>query len=142
MSGVDILVVEDNPSDAELLSLALKRRKLAYAVEFVRDGQEALDYLHKQNSHGNRKMQALPRLVLLDLKLPRLNGLDVLRAVRKDASFNRMPIVMLTSSAIESDVQQCREAGANGYVVKPVDFSEFSDALGTLIDYWLRLNRS
>jgi two-component system, response regulator len=129
---VEILLVEDDPADVELTMRALSRHNLANRVLPARDGAEALDYLFSG--------QPLPKLVLLDLKLPKLNGLEVLRQLKADARTHRIPVVMLTSSREAPDIAEAYELGANSYIVKPVEFESFVKAVSDLGLYWLLLN--
>jgi two-component system, response regulator len=130
---VEILLVEDNPDDEHLTLRALSKHNLANHVHVVRDGEEALTYL-AENVH--------PRLVLLDLKLPRIDGLEVLKRVKADSTLRSIPIVVLTSSRQGPDVARAYEAGANSYIVKPVDFEQFVEAVSEAGLYWLLLNQS
>ncbi|HVJ39230.1 MAG TPA: response regulator [Stenotrophomonas sp.] len=130
-----ILLVEDNPKDAELTLAALSRCQLLNEVVYVRDGAEALDYLRAEGAHAGSR-HAAPVVVLLDLKLPKLNGLEVLAEVRKDPALSSTPIVMLTSSKEERDLVRSYELGVNAFVVKPVDFTEFFEAIQGLGVFW------
>ena len=133
---VDILLVEDNPTDKELTLRALRAVNLADRVRVARDGAEALEML--LGAEGTRR----PKVVLLDLKLPKVDGLEVLKRIRADDRTRFMPVVVLTSSEEEKDVLQSYRLGINSYVVKPVDFESFEDAVSKLGPYWLHLNRS
>lgn len=135
-----ILLVEDNPADAELTLRAFQKSKLANEIVVVQDGQEALDYLFAAGKHAGRDSTVIPEVVLLDLKLPKLDGLDVLRQMRADERTKRLPVVILTSSNEEKDVLRSYELGANSFVRKPVDFTQFLDAARQLGLYWLVLN--
>lgn len=126
-----ILLVEDNPNDLELTLLALERSQLANEVIVVRDGAEALDYLFRRNSHADRP-QGNPAVLLLDLKLPKVDGLEVLEQVRDSADLRSIPVVMLTSSREEPDLDRAYQLGVNAYVVKPVEFKEFVGAISDL----------
>lgn len=137
----DILLVEDNPNDAELALRALRKATPAVHVLVVRDGVEALDFLRGTGPFHGRDVTVLPKVMFLDLKLPRVDGLEVLRQVRDDPRLKCMPVVILTSSRQERDVTECYRLGANGYVVKPVDFATFSETLGTSGRYWLTINQ-
>jgi len=137
---VDILLVEDNPLDAELTMRGLKEEKLAPKVIWVKDGQQALDYLFRKAAYAN-STDARPRLILLDLKMPRVDGIEVLKAIKANASTRRIPVVIMTSSQEESDLVQSYDLGANSYVVKPIDFKEFADLARQAGFYWLALNR-
>ncbi|QJD89602.1 response regulator [Duganella dendranthematis] len=134
-----ILLVEDNPNDLELTLIALERSQLANEVVVVRDGAEALDYLHARGAYGSRD-QGNPAVVLLDLKLPKVDGLEVLAEIRGSATLKSIPVVMLTSSREEQDLVRSYELGVNAYVVKPVDFTEFVRAIADLGIFWAVLN--
>jgi two-component system response regulator len=136
-----ILLVEDNPDDAELTMRAFAKAKIANQIVHVTDGQEALDYLFSTGAHADRDPEAAPTMVLLDLNLPRLNGLDVLKAMRADPRTRRVPVVMLTSSNEERDLIASYDLGANSFVRKPVDFAQFLEAAQQLGMYWLVLNQ-
>jgi two-component system, response regulator len=137
-----ILLVEDNPDDETLTLRALKRHNIGNPVVVARDGVEALDYLLGTGAHAGRDVRDLPQVMLLDLKLPRLDGLEVLRRVRADERTRRLPVVILTSSREESDVVRGYDFGANSYVRKPVDFTEFLESVRQLGLYWLILNEA
>lgn len=135
-----ILLVEDNPDDQELTLRALKRHNIANEVVTVKDGVEALDYLFATGEHAGRGPQEPPALVLLDLKLPRLDGVEVLQRIRSDERTQLLPVVILTSSLEERDLVNGYRCGANSYVRKPVDFGQFSEAVRQLGLYWLVIN--
>jgi two-component system response regulator len=135
-----ILLVEDNDDDVELTRRAFARSDVVSDIAVVRDGQEALDYLFAAGAHAGRDSAALPAVVLLDLKLPRVSGHDVLRHIRANAATKHLPVVILTTSKEESDIVRSYELGANSYVRKPVNFSEFIEATRQLGLYWLMLN--
>jgi two-component system response regulator len=140
MTGqIILLLVEDNPKDEALTLRALKKHNIE-AVVVARDGAEALDYLFARGAYAARDPAAMPMLVLLDLKLPKLGGLEVLKQLRAEASTKLVPVVILTSSMEESDLVESYSVGANSYLRKPVDFTEFADAVRQLADYWLDLN--
>ena len=139
-ANVEVLLVEDNPHDAELTRLALARRDLADRIHRVEDGAEALDFLFGRGAYRQRDVSVLPKLVLLDLKMPKVGGLDVLRALRQDSRTQEVPVVVLTSSGDHHDVAAAYALGVNGYVVKPVRFDELLEAVGCLGQYWLRIN--
>ena len=142
MSAKTILLIEDNPSDIELTQRALERSHVANELVVAHDGQEALDYLFGSGEHAGREVAALPSVTLLDLHLPLVPGLDVLRAIRADPRTRRMPVVILTSSNEERDVAAGYDLGVNSYIQKPVDFERFAEAIRQLGLYWLILNES
>jgi two-component system response regulator len=135
-----ILLVEDNPDDEELTLRALSRNKISNEVAVVRDGQEAVDWLEGTGPHAGRNPDDIPALILLDLKLPKIDGLDVLRRVRANPRTALVPVVILTSSKEDRDRASGYQSGANSYVQKPVDFTAFVDAVRQLGMYWLMLN--
>ena len=137
-----ILLVEDNPRDEELTLRALKKSNVLNPVVVVRDGVEALDYLFARGAHASRDRDAMPQVILLDLKLPKIDGLEVLRAVRANEFTRLLPIVVLTSSVEEQDLIRSYSLGANSYVRKPVDFVQFIEAVRQLGLYWLILNET
>ena len=137
-----ILLVEDNPDDEALTLRALQKNNILNEVVVARDGEEALDYLFARGSFGGRDVRDLPAVVLLDLKLPKVDGHEVLRQVRADERTRHVPVVILTTSREEQDVVESYGSGANSYVRKPVDFSEFVRAVGQLGVYWLMLNEA
>lgn len=137
-----ILLVEDNPMDEELTIRALQKSNVLNPVVVAHDGVEALDYLFARGAHANRASAALPQLILLDLKLPKLDGLEVLKAIRSEERTKLLPVVILTSSVEEQDLFQGYSLGANSYVRKPVDFLQFSEAVKQLGLYWLVLNEA
>ncbi len=139
-NAVEILLVEDNPNDVELTLRALKKQNLVNKVHVARDGVEALDYLFATGNYANRNMSLIPKLVLLDLKLPKVDGLEVLRKIKSDDRTRTIPVVVLTSSREEQDMIESYNLGANSYIVKPVDFDKFLDAVGDIGLYWLLLN--
>jgi two-component system, response regulator len=134
---VEILLVEDNPNDLELALHAFRKHNFANNIEVARDGQEALDYL---SGSKDRPAGLLPRLVLLDLKLPKVDGLTVLREIRANPALRHLPVVVLTSSRQEHDIVESYNLGVNSYIVKPVDFDKFVETVQTLGLYWLLLN--
>lgn len=135
-----ILLVEDNPDDVELTLRAFERSKVVNEIVVARDGAEALEYLFATGSHAGRALGAMPEVVLLDLKLPKVDGLDVLRRIRADERTRRLPVVVLTSSNEERDVLRSYDLGANSFVRKPVDFAQFLEAAQQLGLYWLVVN--
>jgi two-component system response regulator len=138
--AVEILIVEDNPRDAELTLRALKKNNLANNVLIAHDGAEALDFFFCRGVYEKRNVLSPPKVVLLDLKLPKVSGLEVLRAVKADKRTCHIPIVVVTSSKQEPDMVEAYELGANSYVVKPVDFDQFINAMSSLGLYWLLVN--
>jgi two-component system response regulator len=138
---VEILLVEDNAHDVELTLHAFEKRNLANRVHVVRDGQEALDFLFGGGDYESRQGVPPPRVVLLDLKLPKIDGLEVLRTIRRDPALHSLPVVVLTSSREDRDLVESYELGVNSYIVKPIDFSSFIDTASTLGLYWLLLNQ-
>lgn len=142
MSTQVILLVEDNASDEELTLLALKKNNISNPVVVAKDGAEALDYLFGRGAYAARDTRDLPQVVLLDLNLPKLSGIDVLRAIRADERTRFLPIVILTSSKEDTDLVSSYASGANSYIVKPVDFSQFAESVRQLGLYWLVLNQS
>ncbi len=142
MNGqVEILLVEDNPNDAELALRALKKNNLANNVAVVTDGEEALDFIFARGAFSHRKIENGPKVILLDLKLPKVDGLEVLRAIKGDPITKIIPVVVLTSSKEESDIVESYKLGANSYIVKPVEFDKFVAAVKDLGLYWLLLNQ-
>lgn len=139
--SVEILLVEDNPNDLELALHALKRHRLANQIQIARDGAEALEFIFCTGAYVNRKIENGPRVVLLDLKLPKLDGLEVLRRIKGDVRTRKIPVVVLTTSRQDRDLQECYALGVNSYIVKPVDFEQFSEAVRQLGFYWLLLNQ-
>ncbi len=135
-----ILLVEDNPSDIGLTQRALAKSHISNELVVAEDGQEALDYLFGAGQHTGRDVNELPALILLDLKLPRVDGLEVLRRVRADPRTHRLPVVILTTSSEEQDMAQSYDLGANSYIRKPVDFIQFANAVEHLGLYWLVMN--
>ena len=138
---VEILLVEDSDADAEMTVRTLRRRGIANRIERVHDGVEALDYLRVQGAHAGRRT-GMPRLVLLDLKMPRMDGLQVLREMKADARLRKIPVVMMTSSREEGDLIESYELGVNSYVVKPVDFGEFAETVAQVGMYWMIANQA
>ncbi len=135
-----LLLVEDNQDDEELALLAFQKSNIANRVVVARDGAEALDYLFGTGAYAGREPHALPQVVLLDLKLPKIDGLEVLKRLRGDPRTKRLPVVVLTSSREEQDLIESYDLGANSYVRKPVDFAQFAEAVRQLQMYWLVLN--
>jgi CheY-like chemotaxis protein len=139
-SNIDILLVQDNLSDVEVALRALSGQNLCERVQVARDGEEALDFLFCQGKFASRHIDQLPRVILLDLNLPLVDGLEVLQQVRADARTRYVPVVILSASAGERDVANSYAHGANSYITKPMDYELFTDAMRTIATYWL-LNR-
>jgi two-component system response regulator len=139
--AVDILLVEDNPQDAELTTRALKKHNLANRLITVEDGAEALDFIFCRGKYATRNNGQSPKVVLLDLKLPKVSGLDVLRALKQDEKTRAIPVVIVTSSREDPDIKTAYALGANSYVVKPVDFDAFAESVSSLGLYWLLVNQ-
>jgi len=138
---IEVLIVEDNPQDLELTLRALKKANLSNRIQVARDGKEALDFIFCEGTHAGRKMDSGPKIVLLDLKLPKVDGLEVLKKVKSDPRTKALPVVVLTSSREQRDVVESYRLGVNSYIVKPVDFERFAAAVGELGLYWLLLNQ-
>ena len=140
-SGVDILMVEDNPDDEQLTLRAFAKHHLTNKIHVVRDGQEALDYVFCSGRYSDRRISDHPHVILLDIKLPLIDGIEVLRRIKADERTRTIPVVMLTSSHEERDLVESYRLGVNSYIVKPVDFDQFTESARALGMYWLLLNR-
>ncbi len=138
---VEILIVEDDPRDAELTLRALKKNNLANNVFVAKDGEEALEFIFCKGKFKNRNFNNPPKVILLDLKLPKVGGLEILRLVKGDKKTTHIPIVIVTSSREEPDMKEAYDLGVNSYVVKPVDFDKFVSAMSSLGLYWLLVNQ-
>lgn len=138
---VEILLVEDNPHDVEMTLEALQAHNLSNKVMVLKDGEEALDYMFATGKYSERNTNDKPKLILLDLKLPKINGLEVLKRLKSDPLTKLIPVVILTSSFEQRDVIEGYKLGVNSYIVKPVDFTKFSDAVSKIGLYWLLLNK-
>ena len=138
--GVELLIVEDSPQDLELALRALKKANFTNKIHVARDGAEALDFIFGGGAYTGRKPEEAPRLILLDLKLPKVDGLEVLLRVKSDPRTRSIPVVMLTSSREQNDIVESYRLGVNSYIVKPVNFERFANAVGDLGLYWLLLN--
>ena len=139
---MDILLVEDNPYDAEMTTRALKKRNLANHIEWVKDGAEALEFIARIGQPKAGTETRTPKVILLDLKLPRVDGIEVLARLKGDEATRYIPVVVLTSSREEPDVERCYRLGVNSYIVKPVNFDNFSEAVAQLGLYWILLNET
>ncbi|HEY9341743.1 MAG TPA: response regulator [Hanamia sp.] len=138
---VEILLIEDNIDDAELTIHALKKKNLGNNLIHLKDGEEALEFLYATGKYAGRNLNLQPRMILLDLKMPKLNGMEVLEKVKTEPSTKKIPVVILTSSREDPDLRRCYELGANSYIVKPVDFESFVNAVAELGLYWIILNQ-
>jgi len=139
---VEILLVEDNPADAELTLRVLQKQGIVNRVQWLKDGAEALDFLFCNDAAGKEKCRNKPKMILLDLKLPKVDGLEVLRKIKDHEEMRTTPVVVMTSSQEERDLVQSYRLGVNSYVVKPVDFAQFADAVRQLGLYWLLINKT
>jgi CheY-like chemotaxis protein len=139
-SSVEILLVEDNPQDLELAMRALRKANIVNRIQTARDGAEALDFVFGEGGHAGRRVEDAPRLILLDLKLPKVDGLEVLKRIKGDPRTRAIPVVVLTSSKEQRDVVESYQLGVNSYIVKPVNFESFAEAVWQLGMYWLLLN--
>ncbi len=140
MEEIEILLVEDNPTDAELTMRALKRKNMANQVVWVKDGEEALDFIFAKGEYSHRNPDDLPKLILLDLRMPKVDGLEVLQRIKAEENTRKIPVVVLTSSKEDRDIVESYELGVNSYVSKPVEFDQFIDAVSTLGFYWMLIN--
>ncbi len=141
INEVEILLVEDNLNDVELTLRALKKRNLANKVHVVKDGAEALEFIFGTGTYAERDINHIPKVILLDLKLPKVDGLEVLRRVKSDERTKVIPVVILTSSKEESDLVESYKLGANSYITKPVDFDKFAQTVSEMGLYWLLVNQ-
>jgi two-component system response regulator len=141
VEDVELLLVEDNPSDAELALRALRKHRLANNVVHAKDGAEALDFVFCEGAYSGRRIESGPKLILLDLKLPKVDGLEVLRRIKSDDRTKTIPVVVLTSSKEEKDIVESYKLGVNSYIAKPVGFENFLSAVSDLGLYWLLLNQ-
>jgi two-component system, response regulator len=138
---VEILLVEDNQTDAELAIRALKKRNLANSIEWVKDGAEALDFIFATGKYAERNINNTPKIILLDLRLPKVDGLEVLRKIKSDERTKKIPVVILTSSNEDRDIAESYKLGVNSYITKPVEFDNFSETVSKLGFYWLLMNK-
>lgn len=139
--ATEILLVEDNPDDVELALHAFKKNRIASRIQVARDGAEALDYLFRRGGYAERTAGNNPKVILLDLKLPKVDGLEVLRRIKENSETRAIPVVALTSSREERDIAESYKLGANSYIVKPVDFEQFTEVVRQLGLYWMTLNQ-
>lgn len=137
---IEVLLVEDNPDDLDMALRALRKAHLANRIQVARDGAEALEFIFGTGAHAGRKVENAPKVILLDLKLPKIDGLEVLRRVKGDPRTKMIPVVVLTLSKEQPDVVECYSLGVNSYIVKPVSFERFASAVSELGMYWLLLN--
>ncbi|MTI86886.1 MAG: response regulator [Balneolaceae bacterium] len=138
---VEVLLVEDNESDADLTLRSLKKYNLSNNIKWVKDGEEALDYLFGKNEYAERNIKDQPKVVLLDLKMPKIGGIEVLEQIRRNQETKKIPVVILTSSHEEKDIVQSYDLGVNSYIVKPVDFKKFMESIRDIGYYWLVMNK-
>jgi two-component system, response regulator len=136
----DILLVEDNPNDLELTMLALEKHQLLHSIKTVRNGKEALDFIFCREAYETKEIHDMPKLILLDLKLPKVNGHEVIEQIKKDKITRNIPIVILTTSREEKDIKECYKMGVNSYIVKPIDYEEFGKTIIEVGNYWLNIN--
>lgn len=141
-SEVEIILVEDNPSDAEMTIRALKKNNLANNLMHLKDGEEALAFIFCTGPYADRKMDSKPKVILLDLKMPKIDGIEVLRKLKSDERTKTIPVVVLTSSKEDPDIKICYELGVNSYIVKPVGFDHFIEAVSNLGMYWMLMNET
>lgn len=141
LSQIDILLVEDNPNDAEMALRALKKNKITNRILWVKDGEEALDFLYARGEYSDEENNNYPKIILLDLKLPKVDGKEVLKTLKNDAEKKVIPVIVLTSSKEESDIVESYQLGVNSYIVKPVEFDKFVEAVNNIGLYWLLLNQ-
>lgn len=138
---INILLAEDNPADVEITQEAFKRGKLGNKMFVVRDGREALDYLFHQGEYQDKAAYPTPDLILLDIKMPKVDGLEVLEKIKRDEELKRLPVIMLTVSDREADVIKAYNTGVNSYIVKPVKFSDFLDVVARVKEYWITITK-
>lgn len=140
-SIIDILLVEDRTEDAELTLMGLKKYNLINKVDWVKDGEEALEYLYATGRYANRNKSSKPKLILLDLKMPKVDGIQVLKTIRGDENLKNIPVVVLTTSKEEQDLMNAYNYGVNAYILKPVEFDKFLEAMKTMGMFWILLNQ-
>lgn len=139
---LEILIVEDNANDAELMMRTLKKNNLSNKIKLLEDGEKALDYIYCKGEYKDRDCANLPKIIFLDLKLPKVNGLEVLEKLKSDEMTKKLPVIIVTSSREDPDIERAYELGANSYVVKPVDFDDFVKSMVQLGLYWLLVNEN
>ena len=139
---IEILLIEDNVDEAELTMRSLKKNKLVNYLKHIDDGEEAIDFIFCNGKYSGRDESINPRLIILDLKLPKMDGLMILKRLKENASTNSIPVVVLTSSQEDSDVEESYKLGANSYIVKPVNFESFTEVVSGLACYWMLLNEN
>ncbi|MBK7993946.1 MAG: response regulator [Blastocatellia bacterium] len=142
INDVEILLVEDNPQDLELTIRALRKANLANHIQVARDGEEAIEFIFCEGPYSNSKIEDKPKVILLDLKLPKIDGLEVLERIKNDERTKDIPVVVLTSSREQKDVIESYQLGVNSYIVKPVSFDQFIESVRNLGMYWLLLNQA
>lgn len=139
---IEILVVEDNPTDAKLTIRALKKTALTNLIYCVQDGVEALDFLFATGAYSNRKVENTPKMIVLDLKMPKVNGFDVLKIIKNDKRTHMIPVVIYTSSKELDDIKKCNKLGVNSYVVKPVESDKYTKVVAEIGNYWMTVNQT
>lgn len=139
---IDILLVEDNPDDVHLITRIFKKNELVNNILVLSDGEEALDFIYSKNKFINKPINSLPKVIYLDLKLPKVSGKEVLKVIKQTESFKFLPVVIFTSSREEKDIVECYNIGANSFIVKPVDYNKFNDLVTCITQYWLHYNES
>lgn len=142
LRDIQIVLVEDSQDDAELTMRSLKKNNVVNDIVWLKDGEEALDYFFSRGQYSDNGEFKRPRLVLLDLKLPKVDGIDVLKELKADAKLKTIPVVVMTSSRENTDLEKCYDLGANSYVVKPIDFSKFMDLAKDVSMYWVMINKT
>ena len=141
MEEIGVLLIEDNEADAEMTIRALKKHSLANRILHLKDGVQALDFLFAEGEYSGRRVENIPKVILLDLKMPKVNGKEVLKRIKSDPRTKKIPVVILSSSNEDPDIEQCYDLGANGYVVKPVEFDLFHKVISELGIFWMIVNQ-
>jgi CheY-like chemotaxis protein len=139
---IEILLVEDNPHDAELTIRALRKQNLANRLVHLQDGEEALEFLYGTGKFAGRDVDRLPKVIFLDIKMPKVDGISVLKVIKSDERTESIPVVIVTSSAMDPDIKKCYALGANSYIVKPVEFDDFAKTISELGLYWMVVNKT